>query len=102
MPGQHLVIVGYHQFDFPGNDWVYNNPDIDSSKVVWARDMGVEANRELLRYYSGRQVWFTDRQPPFPLLTYEQAIRSMAVPGAGGDLALSLHPPAASAASRSH
>ena len=37
----------------PLQEWVYNNADIDGSKVVWARDMGPEQNEELIRYYMG-------------------------------------------------
>jgi hypothetical protein len=61
LPGQHLVIVHYHPHDIPSQDWIYNRADIDASKVVWARDMGDEANKELLRYYPNRQIWYVDR-----------------------------------------
>jgi hypothetical protein len=61
LPGQHLVLVHYHWRDVPSVDWIYNRSDIDSSKIVWARDMGPEANRELLRYFANRQVWYVDR-----------------------------------------
>ena len=57
MPGKHLIIVRYgpaHNINF---DWVYNDADIDRSKVVWARDMGAEQNAKLLAYYRDRQVW---------------------------------------------
>ncbi len=57
MPGKHLIIVRYgpeHNVNF---DWVYNDADIDGSKVVWARDMGAEQNAKLLAYYRDRQVW---------------------------------------------
>ncbi len=57
MPGKHLIIVRYgpaHNINF---DWVYNDADIDGSKVVWARDMGAEQNAKLLAYYRDRQVW---------------------------------------------
>jgi len=56
-PGSHLVIVRYgprHKFMY---EWVYNEPQIDKAKVVWARDLGDDANRELIRYFSGRRVW---------------------------------------------
>jgi len=102
MPGRHLVIVVYHRFDNPGNDWVYNGPDIDSAKVVWARDMGLEGNQELLRYFANRQVWFTDRQPPFALLPYQQAVQSTALPGSGVALALRIHPAATPTGDDSH
>jgi hypothetical protein len=57
IPGQHLVLVQYgseHDVDW---EWVWNGADIDHSKVVWARDMGREKNRELLEYFKSRQVW---------------------------------------------
>jgi hypothetical protein len=56
LPGRHLVIVHYgpkHSFD---REWVYNAANIDSAKVVWARDMGPD-NEELERYFSDRRVW---------------------------------------------
>jgi hypothetical protein len=57
LPGQHVVLVSYSSdFDLD-REWVYNLADIDGSKIVWARDMGPEKNRELLTYYHGRQFW---------------------------------------------
>ena len=38
-------------------DAVYNHADIDAQDVIWARDLGPEANRALLRYYGDRVVW---------------------------------------------
>lgn len=73
LPGQHLVLVHYHAHDIPSQDWIYNRADIDSSKIVWARDMGRERNQELLRYYPTRQVWYVDRGSgavPTPYATY--------------------------------
>jgi hypothetical protein len=65
-PGQHLVIVGYRPEHVPYNEWVFNAADIDGSKIVWARDMGAEQNRELIRYFKDRKVWRVepDRVPP--------------------------------------
>jgi hypothetical protein len=54
--GKHLVIVEYgprHNFS---REWVYNEPDIDGAKVVWAREMGAR-DEELVKYFSGREVW---------------------------------------------
>lgn len=65
MPGEHLVIVRYGAGHDPDQEWVYNAADIDRARVVWARDMG-DRNRELLDYFSGRQVWVleADARPP--------------------------------------
>jgi hypothetical protein len=66
MPGRQLVIVTYgphHDFDW---EWVWNHAEIDSSKIVWARDMGDAGNRELLDYFKDRTVWRMngDDSPP--------------------------------------
>jgi hypothetical protein len=53
--GRHLILVGYPQ-DLQG-DWTYNRADVDAAKVIWANDLGDEANDELLRYYRDRTVW---------------------------------------------
>lgn len=64
MPGKHLVIVRYQpNHDFILDEWVFNNADINGSKVVWARDMGEVKNRELLQYFSKRHAWLV--QPDF-------------------------------------
>ena len=65
-PGQHLAIVRYRpDHDFILDEWVYNNADIDGSKVIWARDMGPQ-NSELLQYFSTRHAWLVepDYNPP--------------------------------------
>ncbi len=72
MPGKQLVIVRYSAGHFPADEWVYNDPDIDNSKVIWAREMDAGANRELIRYYKNRHVWLVqpDAKPaeisPYP------------------------------------
>jgi hypothetical protein len=54
-PGQYLVIVHYGPNHSFAREWVYNEPNIDGAKVVWARDMGPQ-NEELERYFSSRKV----------------------------------------------
>jgi hypothetical protein len=54
--GNHLVFVRYPPAADGQGDWVYNEPDIDASRIVWARDMG-DANVRLIRYYPQRQPW---------------------------------------------
>ena len=75
LPGQHLVLVHYHFGDVPSQDWIYNRADIDNSKIVWARDMGPQANQELLHYYPNRQVWYIDHSSG-PVVPYATVIAS--------------------------
>jgi hypothetical protein len=66
IPGQHLVIVRYGPHHNVDHDWIHNEPDIDNSAIIWARDMGDDKNQELLRYFSGRHAWLMqgDDVPP--------------------------------------
>jgi len=64
--GRHLVIVRYLANHNPFNEWVYNDPDIDRAKVVWAREMAPEQNDRLIQYFNDWNVWLAepDRNPP--------------------------------------
>ena len=64
-PGEHLVIVHYKSPSKLKYDWVYNDADVDNAKVVWARDMGRPANKELTDYFSGRRVWLVEPEDGF-------------------------------------
>ena len=58
--GKHLVLVRYpggHNYHM---QWVYNSADIDGSAVVWARQMGGEADQKLLEYFKDRRVWVVE------------------------------------------
>ncbi len=56
-PGKHLVVVHY-ALDHPVNqEWVYNGADITGSKIIWAREVDPESDRELLNSYKDRQPW---------------------------------------------
>jgi hypothetical protein len=60
-PGQHLVIVHQRRIYDGGRDWIYNDANIDASRIVWARDMGWDKNKELVSYFQGRQAWYIDQ-----------------------------------------
>ncbi len=57
LPGKHLVIVRYSSAHYPLNEWVYNSPDVDKSKIIWSRDMDQASNEELIHYYHDRRIW---------------------------------------------
>ena len=73
IPGGQLAVVRYGKDHNTLNEWVYNKPDIDASKVVWAREMDPADNRELIRYYAHRRVWLVEpdtipaRISPYPI-----------------------------------
>jgi hypothetical protein len=79
MPGGQLAIVRYGAAHNTLNEWVYNAPDIDGSKVVWAREMDSKDNMELIHYYAGRKVWLVEpdaipaRISPYPVPDQGQA-----------------------------
>jgi hypothetical protein len=54
---RHLVIVRYADGHSSHNEWVYNEADIDNSKVVWAREMEPTRNDELISYFKDRRAW---------------------------------------------
>jgi hypothetical protein len=56
-PEKELAIVRYSPGHQPSNEWVYNAANIDSSKVVWAREMDEAENLQLIQYYKDRTVW---------------------------------------------
>jgi hypothetical protein len=58
-PGPQLLIVRYTLHE-PLPAWVYNPADIDSARVIFARDYGACGNQELLRYYANRKKWLLE------------------------------------------
>jgi hypothetical protein len=71
-PGKQLVFVHYGPRHFFQNEWVYNAADVDSARVVWARDLGQSEDQKLLHYYPDRTPWLLepDAMPP-ELTRYE-------------------------------
>ncbi|QEG34539.1 hypothetical protein [Bythopirellula goksoeyrii] len=57
MAGKQLVFVDYETGHDPLQEWVYNQADIDASKVVWARSMSEEEDLELREFFSDRKAW---------------------------------------------
>ena len=82
--GKHLLLVRYHGNHFFVDEWVFNDADIDSARVVWARELGGEQDRRLFAYFSDRQVWLfePDYNPPklSPLRDPLRQLNSMSRP----------------------
>lgn len=90
MDGEHLVIVRYGPSHVFYQEWVYNEADIDRARVVWARELAPDSNRELLAYFQGRRVWLVepDRNPE-ALVPYELPTPEAMSHAAGTPLGLS-------------
>jgi hypothetical protein len=56
VPGQLLVFVRYSPHHIYQNEWVWNEADIDASRIVYARDLGPAEDAALIRYYPNRKV----------------------------------------------
>jgi hypothetical protein len=59
-PGKHLIIVRYEPDHNIHDEWVYNGAEIDTAKVLWARELDVNQNSKLLAYFRDRTVWLVD------------------------------------------
>jgi hypothetical protein len=72
-PGKHLVIVRYPEGYNVHDDWVFNGAEIDSAKLVWARETNPQQNQKLLDYFKDRQIWLIEPEEnntellPYPL-----------------------------------
>lgn len=55
--GKHLVMVRYAADHNVHTEWVYNEADIASASVVWARELSTASNRALFKSFAGRRVW---------------------------------------------
>jgi hypothetical protein len=87
-PGRQIVLVRYSTL--PDNSaaytvlklkllrevtgWVYNSADLSAAKVVWARELDPESNRELLKHFPDRKAWLAEpEQDPPRLRLYADA-----------------------------
>jgi len=56
--GKHLVLVKYGPNHVPHAEWVYNEADINGSKIVWARAMDPTEDCKLVEYFKDRKIWW--------------------------------------------
>jgi len=57
LPGEHLVLVRYAKDHNSGEEYVYNEANIDRAKTVWAREIPGTDITPLLNYFRNRDVW---------------------------------------------
>ena len=84
-PGQQLVMVRYSFLPEESTSeavlelkrlrddtgWVYNAANLHTAKVVWARELDPESNRQLVQSFPGRKVWLLEpEQRPMRLRSY--------------------------------
>ncbi len=75
--GKDLVLVRYSADHSIFDEWVYNSADIDASRVVWAREMSPEKDREIVAYFKDRKVWVLDADAkPARLTSYTPAVQA--------------------------
>ena len=69
LQGRLLVFVRYSPHHIYQNEWVWNEAEIDEARVVFARDLGVEEDERLIRYYPGRKVYLLEPDGLVPEVT---------------------------------
>jgi hypothetical protein len=72
-PGKHLVLVRYGPHHDRYEELVYNSADLDRSPVIWARSLGPDQDRRLVRYYANRQAWLLEEDGEVALSLYTTA-----------------------------
>ncbi len=55
--GRHLVLVRYGSRHDMYEELVFNQADIERSRVIWARSLGQDKDNRLIDHFPGRQVW---------------------------------------------
>jgi len=50
IPGKHLVFARYSKDHNVHDEWVYNDADIEGSRIVWARELDAAQNQKLIEH----------------------------------------------------
>ncbi|HKW61027.1 MAG TPA: hypothetical protein VJN89_00660 [Candidatus Acidoferrum sp.] len=79
-PGKHLILVRYEDDHNIHDEWVYNGAEIDSAKVLWARELDAEQNAKLIAYFKDRQIWLVEPDKDNTELIPYPALKPSAVP----------------------
>ena len=107
--GQQLVLVAYDPRSSPHAEWVYNDADLASTPVLWARSLSPAEDCALVRAMPQRRAWSLEvvedvtppRLSPFPSVACGVERASLAVPTAPAPAAAPRTAPAAPPPARS-
>jgi hypothetical protein len=77
VPGRHLVLVQYGPRHDLYEELVFNQADLERSRVVWAHSLGPEKDSRLIDYFSDRQVWLVEEDGEVKLSPYEPLPRQL-------------------------
>ena len=73
-PGKHLLMVRYADHHRVHEEWVYNGAEIDTAKVLWARELDPAQNAKLFAYFRDRNIWLVEPDKEnTKLIPYPQA-----------------------------
>ena len=75
-PGEHLVLVQYGPHHDAWEELVYNHADINRSRIIWARSLSAEKDRQLMQYYAGRTIWLVEEDGEVKLKRYFPSTQS--------------------------
>jgi hypothetical protein len=59
-PGKHLVLVRYSDDHDIHKEWVYNEADMEDSRILWARWWTPSKNSQIAEYFRDRRVWIVN------------------------------------------
>jgi hypothetical protein len=69
-----LIFVKYSSTHDVGDEWVYNDADIDDATVVWARMINPVEDAKLVQYFRDRTIWLlAPDEHPWVLRPYSAA-----------------------------
>lgn len=70
--GKHLIFVRYTPDHLLHDEWVYNQANIEDSRIIWARSFDKASDALVAQHYAGRSVWIlTVGKDDLQLVPYE-------------------------------
>jgi hypothetical protein len=55
--GRHLIFVSYAPLRSAHAELVHNLSDLDSSRIIWARSLSDQTDRQVAAHYKNRRIW---------------------------------------------